>query len=91
MSFPPYRARGPFIAPFSMKACVLVYLTMQPARTITLYLDKRAFNQALDIGDEKNIWLYLFDKAGNVLQQIDGKFTTEKGEALRSAIVKAGQ
>lgn len=45
---------------------------MQPARTITLYLDKRAFNQALDIGDEKNIWLYLFDKAGNVLRRIDG-------------------
>jgi hypothetical protein len=54
------------------------------ARTITLYLDKRAFRKALDIDSEQNIWVYLFDKSGDVLWRTEGKFTKEKGKALRN-------
>ena len=56
------------------------------ARTITLYLDKPTFRKSLDIENEQNIWVYLFDKPGNVLWRIEGRFTDEKGEALRNAI-----
>jgi hypothetical protein len=56
------------------------------ARTITLYLDKHAFRKALDIQNEQTIWVYLFDKSGNVFWRIEGRFTKEKGEALRKAI-----
>ena len=54
------------------------------ARTITLYLDKRAFRKALNIDNEQNIWVYLFDKSGNVLWCAEGRFTKEKSEALRN-------
>ena len=56
------------------------------ARTITLYLDKKAFRRALDIEGEQNMWLYLFDKSGNVLWRTEGSFSAEKGEALRMAL-----
>ena len=56
------------------------------ARTITLYVDKQAFRKALEIDNEQNIWLYLFDKSGNVLWRIEGRLTKEKGEALRNVI-----
>jgi hypothetical protein len=56
------------------------------ARTITLYLDKRAFRRALDITGEQNMWVYLFDNSGDVLWRTEGKFTREKGEALRNAL-----
>ena len=52
------------------------------ARTITLYLDKAAFRDALDIVGEQDIWLYLFDKAGQVLWRTQGNFTEEKLESL---------
>ncbi len=56
------------------------------ARTITLYVEKRTFREALAIDTEQNIWLFLFDKSGNVLWRIEGKFTKDKGETLRKAI-----
>jgi hypothetical protein len=58
-------------------------------RTITLYLDKAVYRQALDIPNEKNIWVYLFDQTGQVLWRIEGKFTEEKGQALRTAVLNA--
>lgn len=58
------------------------------ARTITLYLDKPAFRSALEIESEKNIWLYLFDRSGEVLWRVEGKFTEEKGAALRDFILQ---
>jgi hypothetical protein len=45
-------------------------------RTITLYLDKRAFTEALDIDSEQNIWIYLFERSG----------TEDKGKALRDVL-----
>ena len=56
------------------------------ARTITLYLDKSAFRNVLDIDNEANIWLYLFDKSGNVLWRTDGRVDEDKREALRAVI-----
>ena len=43
------------------------------ARTITLYLDKSAFREALDIQHERSMWVYLFDKSGNVLWRTECK------------------
>lgn len=92
MNFLPCRARGPIYRTFlneGMRAGIPNEATR--ARTITLYLDKPAFRKALDIDNEQNIWLYLFDKSGNVHWRIDGKFNEEKGEALRQAIIKTRQ
>jgi hypothetical protein len=58
------------------------------ARTITLYLEKSDFRAALDIPDESTIWAYLFDRDGNVLWRISGKFSEEKGMALETAVTQ---
>lgn len=58
------------------------------ARTITLYLDKGEFRQALGIPTEREVWVYLFDRTGAMLWRTAGQFTPEKGEAL-AAEVKA--
>ncbi|MEJ2750178.1 MAG: hypothetical protein P8183_20065, partial [Anaerolineae bacterium] len=58
-------------------------------RTITLYLNKNAFRQALDINNEDHIWLYLFDQAGRVLWRLQGAYTVENGEALETAVAAA--
>lgn len=55
------------------------------ARTITLYLDKSAFRKALDIDNEQNMWLYLFDRSGKVLWRTAGRFSPQKGTALKDA------
>lgn len=55
-------------------------------RTITLYIDKRPFKQALNIGTEEQIWVFLFDKLGRVLWQTSGAFTPEKGDGLQTAV-----
>jgi hypothetical protein len=56
------------------------------ARTITLYLDKLTFREALDIPSEQDIWIYLFTNSGEVLWRIQGEFTEEKGRALRDVL-----
>ena len=56
------------------------------ARTITLYINKTAFRKALQIDNEQNIWLYLFDKSGQVLWRTEGRYTEEKAQALRDAL-----
>lgn len=55
-------------------------------RTITLYLDKRPFKQALDITTEDRIWVFLFDGGGNALWHTSGPFTAEKGTELKTAV-----
>jgi hypothetical protein len=57
-------------------------------RTITLYLDKPAFRQALDLPHERDIYLLVVDRGGSVLWRTEGAFTPEKGEALIQAIEK---
>jgi hypothetical protein len=58
------------------------------ARTITLYLDKAGFRESLDIENEANIWLYLFDRSGQVLWRVEGGFTEEKGATLRDIVIQ---
>jgi len=57
-------------------------------RTITLYLEKSDFREALDIPDEGTIWAYLFDKEGRVVWRLSGEFSQEKGAALETAVTE---
>jgi hypothetical protein len=58
-------------------------------RTITLYLDKGAFRQALDLSDEEHIHVLLIDAAGKVCWRARGTFSPEKGAALEEQISAA--
>jgi hypothetical protein len=55
-------------------------------RTITLYVDKNAFKQALQLPREDDIYVLLLDRRGRVLWRAEGSFTQEKGESLRAAV-----
>ena len=55
-------------------------------RTITLYLDKLAFRQALDLPHERDIYVLIVDRQGNIVWRTEGTFTSEKGEALTGVI-----
>ena len=56
------------------------------ARTITLYLDKAGFKQALDIPGEETTWVMLFDRQGRLLWRTSGAYTPEKGRELQEAV-----
>jgi len=56
------------------------------ARTITLYVDKAAFRQALELPHEEDIYVLLVDRQGNVLWRTEGEFTPEKGESLATTV-----
>jgi hypothetical protein len=51
-------------------------------RTITLYLDKETFKNALRIPNEDDIYLFLVNQDGVILWRITGGYTIEKGEEL---------
>jgi hypothetical protein len=55
-------------------------------RTITLYLDKEAFREALQLPGEDDIYVLFLDRQGQVLWRAEGAFTPEKGESLVEAI-----
>ncbi len=57
-------------------------------RTITLYIDKQAFQRALDMPDEDHIYILLADQAGNILWQARGVNTVENSASLRQAILE---
>lgn len=57
-------------------------------RTVTLYLDKKSFRQALDIADESDTAVILFDRQGQVLWHSSGAFTEEKGAELETAVAQ---
>ena len=59
---------------------------MARERTITLYLDKKAFREALQLPGEDDIYVLLLDRQGRVLWRAEGAFTPEKGESLIAAI-----
>jgi hypothetical protein len=59
------------------------------SRTITLYLDKEQFRTALDIPNEEDIWVFLFDRSGRVLWRSSGAYTEEKGFWLKAALAWA--
>ena len=47
-------------------------------KTITLYIDKEEFQQALDIPHEDTIWVLVLDRQGNVLWCTEGAYSQEK-------------
>ena len=55
-------------------------------RTITLYIDKLGFRQALDLPHEEDIYVLLVDRQGQILWRVAGELTPEKAESLVSAI-----
>jgi len=55
-------------------------------RTITLYLNKKAFRKELDIPDEKTIYILLINKKGEVIWRTQGRFTSEKNTDLEHAV-----
>jgi hypothetical protein len=55
-------------------------------KTITLYLNKGEFLRAVDIPDDKTIWVLVIDRRGNILWRTEGAYTPEKGKALVNAI-----
>ena len=58
------------------------------ATTITLYLDKLSFRQALELPEEETIYVMLVDRQGQVLWRADGAFAPETGQELEQAIAR---
>jgi hypothetical protein len=56
------------------------------ARTITLYIDKAEFDEALAISTENTIYLFLVDCDGNILWRDTGTFSEEKEVAILNVI-----
>jgi len=56
------------------------------ARTVTLYIDKKPFEESLQLPTEKTVYALLVDRSGNVLWRADGTFDESKGESLRKAL-----
>jgi hypothetical protein len=61
------------------------------ARTITLYIDKAPFCQALNITDEKQIYAILVDRYGRVLWRAAGDFDESKAASLQAFLVSGKQ
>jgi hypothetical protein len=58
------------------------------ATTITLYLDKRVFREALDLPSEETIYTLLVDRIGAVLWRAEGACTPESNADLERTIVR---
>jgi hypothetical protein len=56
------------------------------ARTITLYIDKKPFEQALQLPTEKTVYALLVDRSGKVLWRTEGVFDENKANSLREAL-----
>jgi hypothetical protein len=54
--------------------------------TITLYLDKSAFRQALDIPSEETVTVLLINKEGNLLWRKQGPATAEAEQSLKGVL-----
>jgi hypothetical protein len=52
------------------------------ARTITLYLDVKKFNAALNLATIDDIYVLLVDRQGEVLWHANGNYNSQKGETL---------
>jgi hypothetical protein len=61
------------------------------ARTITLYIDKDPFKEALDIVTEETIYLFLIDKEGNILWESQGSLSEEKADSLESVLLDSNK
>ena len=56
------------------------------ARTITLYIDKKLFEESLQLPTEETVYAILVDRTGKVLWRADGAFDESKGESLLKAL-----
>lgn len=56
------------------------------ARTITLYIDKQPFRDALAMPDESHVYLLLTDELGNILWRSRGAYDPETAESLIKAV-----
>jgi hypothetical protein len=56
-------------------------------RTITLYIDKEAFNRAVGISNEENIHVYLVKRDGQILWAEEGAFAEDKGKSLETTLM----
>jgi hypothetical protein len=57
-------------------------------RTITLYLDKKGFKDALEMPDEAHIYVLLVDQEGQVLYYTRGVYTSASMEDLKASLRK---
>ena len=57
-------------------------------RTITLYLDKKAFCDALLIVERNKIYAFLVDRSGKIMWRAEGDFDAAKGESLKEALTR---
>jgi hypothetical protein len=55
-------------------------------RTITLYLDKDGFREALQLPHEDEIHVFLINREGQVLWRTEGVYTREKGQSLQASL-----
>lgn len=55
-------------------------------RTITLYVEKNAFRQALQLPREDDIYVLLVDRQGQVLWREEGAFAPNKAESLTKVL-----
>lgn len=58
------------------------------SRTITLYIDKEEFRQALSLPNEDTIYVLLLDDAGRILWRTAGATTEKKVEALNALLAE---
>ena len=56
-------------------------------RTITLFIDKKPFREALNIPHEDTIYILLVDPQGHVLWRTEGVYSDNKGRELRQAVL----
>jgi len=59
------------------------------ARTVTLYIDKTPFKDALGITTESTLYLYLVDRQGTILWEESGEISDEKATSLEEALAQA--
>ncbi len=59
------------------------------AATITLYVDRLGFMEALDLPGDHTIYVFLVDGGGNILWRADGAFEAGNGQALADAVAEA--
>jgi hypothetical protein len=57
-------------------------------RTITLYIDKEPFKEALEIPNEESIHLFLVDSERNIVWRSEGGVTEDKAQALSYAVIQ---
>jgi hypothetical protein len=59
-------------------------------RTVTIYLDKAAFRQQLEIPDERDVHVLLVTRDGEIVWHTSGSFSEDKGQELIEYIQGSG-